>query len=76
MRTVRNYRLYDNHNRNLKFQTVIENVQRLANKKGVRYAVYFDKLLRNYSWIDTYENFMLKGKIPQSEIICEVDFDD
>lgn len=76
MIAAKNSRLFDNHNKNLKFRKTIENVQRLANKKGVRYAVYFDKLLKNYSWIDTYENFMLKGKIPQAEIICEIDFDD
>jgi hypothetical protein len=72
----KNNRLYDSHAKNIKFKKAIENVERLSKKNGICYAVYFDKLLKNYSWIDTYENFMLKGKIPQSEIICEVDFED
>ena len=72
----KNPRLFGNHERNIKFKKAVENVERLAKKNGIRYAVYFDKLLKNYSWIDTYENFMLKGKVPQSEIICEIDFED
>lgn len=72
----KNNRLFGNHERNIHFKKVVENVEKLSKKKGVRYAIYFDKLLKTYSWIDTYENFMLKGKVPQSEIICEIDFED
>lgn len=75
MIATKNNRLFDTHNRNIIFRKVIENVERLSKKNGVRYAVYFDKLLKNYSWIDTYENFM-KRKVSSAQIICEIDFDD
>lgn len=75
MIAAKNNRLFDIHNRNVKFRKTIENVERLSKKNGVRYAIYFDKLLRNYSWIDTYENFM-KRKVSNAEIICEIDFED
>lgn len=75
MIAAKNSRLFDTHNRNIKFRKAIENVEKLSKKNGVRYAVYFDKLLKNYSWIDTYENFM-KRKVSSAEIICEIDFED
>jgi hypothetical protein len=71
-----NNRLYNSHVNNVRFKAAIKNVERLSKKNGVRYAVYFDKLLKTYSWIDTYENFILKNKVPQSDIICEIDFED
>ena len=71
----KNNRLYDSHAKNIKFKKVIENVERLSKKNGIRYAVYFDRLLKNYSWIDTYKNFM-ERKVSSSEIICEIDFED
>ena len=71
----KNNRLYDSHAKNIKFKKAIENVERLSKKNGVRYAVYFDRLLKNYSWIDTYKNFM-ERKVSRAEIICEIDFED
>ena len=71
----KNHRLFGNHERNIKFKKAVENVERLSKKNGIRYAVYFDKLLKNYSWIDTYEN-MMKRKVSTAEIICEIDFED
>jgi hypothetical protein len=75
MITNKNNRLYDSHAKNIRFKKAVENVERLSKKNGVCYAIYFDKLLKNYSWIDTYEN-MMKRKVSSAEIICEIDFED
>lgn len=75
MIAAKNNRLFDVHYRNVNFRKTIEKVEGLSKKNGVRYAVYFDKLLKIYSWVDTYENFM-KRKVSSAEIICEIDFED
>jgi predicted DNA-binding protein (MmcQ/YjbR family) len=71
----KNNRLYDSHAKNINFKKAVENVERLSKKKGIRYAIYFDKILKMYSWIDTYEN-MMKKRVSSAEIICEIDFED
>lgn len=75
MIATKNPRLFGNHERNINFKKVVENVEKLAEKNGIRYAIFYDKFLKTYSWVDTYVNFM-KGRVPQCEIICEIDFED
>ena len=71
----KNPRLFGNHERNIHFKRIVDNVEKLSQKNGIRYAIYFDRLLKTYSWIDTYEN-MMKRKVSTAEIICEIDFED
>lgn len=65
---------WERHCKNVNFQKRLAQVEKLSDKNGIRYLIYYDKLLRHYSSMDTYKNFVEK-RVPRCEIICEVDYE-
>lgn len=67
--------MYEKHSENPNFKRVCKNADKIANRDGINVQVYYDKLRREYFWIDCYDNHKF-NKVPKCNVICEICFVD